>query len=376
MKLAFESTLLLGNRSGIGNYTYYLAMELCRAPEIEDMYFIANSYRKNGKLPLFTATSKTKYHTAWVPQSFSDRLAYDMWYRSYLGAYVKMVGADVIHFPSLIGAKYSGCKTAITVHDLSFVKFYPRTRLTEYLQKYGEISARQADVVITDSQVTKLDIVDTWGIPKDKINVIPLGCGPEYHPLDRTQCAHTLSRDIGIESPFILYVGNIEPRKNLVFLLKSFEAVRDRLPGMTLVIAGRRSMPYPEFYQAFADSPAKGSVTILSNPSTEMLARLYNTAACFCYPSLMEGFGLPVLEAFNCGCPVIAANNSSIPEVAGEAALLLDANDHDGWVGSIQRFSTDNALADEYRLKGQQRAWMFSWEKCAQQTLAIYKGLL
>ena len=376
MKLAFESTLLLGNRSGVGNYMYHLAGELCRLPEIEEMYFIANRYKKNGNLPNFTAASKARYHQAWVPQSLSDHLAYQMWYHWYLGSYVKKKAVDVIHFPSLIGAKYPRCRTVLTVHDLSFATFYPRTKRTDHYREYGLRSAKLADRVITDSQATKHDLINIWEIAESKINVIPLGCGPEFRLLDRAQCSAEIKKELGIDLPFILYVGNIEPRKNLAFLIKVFADALKRTPGLKLLIAGRQTMPYPEFYQALTDSPARESITIISNPSLEMLLQLYNSAACFCYPSLMEGFGLPVLEAFNCGCPVIAADNSSIPEVTGDAAILLDANDHEGWVTAIQGFSTSNALADEYRLKGQQRAEVFSWEKCARQTAAVYKGLL
>ena len=376
MKLAYESTLLLGNRSGVGNYMYYLAGELCRSSEVEELCFIANGYKKNGNLPHFPATNKTTYHKAWVPQSLSDRLAYEMWYHWYLGSYVKKKAVDVIHFPSLIGAKYPRCKTVLTVHDLSFATFYPRTKLTDHYREYGLRSAKLADRVITDSQATKHDLINIWEIAESKINVIPLGCGPEFRSLDRAQCSAEVKKELGIDLPFILYVGNIEPRKNLIFLIKVFADALKRTPGLKLVIAGRQSMPYQEFYQALGDSPARGSITILSNPSTEALVRLYNTADCFCYPSLMEGFGLPVLEAFNCGCPVIAADNSAIPEVTGEAAVLLNAKDHAGWVTAIQGFSTDNALADEYRLKGKQRAEAFSWEKCAKQTIIEYIRLL
>ncbi|HBZ86347.1 MAG: hypothetical protein A2509_10625 [Candidatus Edwardsbacteria bacterium RIFOXYD12_FULL_50_11] len=376
MKLAFESTLLLGNRSGVGNYMYHLAGELCRLPEIEEIHFIANRYKKSGDLPHFPATTKARYFKAWVPQSLSDRLAYQMWHRWYLGSFVKKSGADIIHFPSLIGAKYPRCQTVLTVHDLSFATFYPRTKQTDHYREYGLRSAKLADRVITDSQATKHDLINIWEIAESKINVIPLGCGPEYRQLDRSQCAAEMEKELGIGLPFILYVGNIEPRKNLTFLVEVFADALKRAPGLKLVIAGRQSLPYPGFHQALADSPARGSITVLNSPSTEVLVRLYNTAACFCYPSLMEGFGLPVLEAFNCGCPVIAANNSSLPEVAGEAAVLLDANDHEGWVAAIQRFATDSALAGDYRLKGQKRATLFSWEKCARQTIDVYKGLL
>jgi glycosyltransferase involved in cell wall biosynthesis len=376
MKLAFESTLLLGNRSGVGNYMYYLAGELCRSPEIEEINFIANGYKKSGNLPLFPATTKARYYQAWVPQSLSDRLAYEMWYHWYLGSFVKKKAVDVIHFPSLIGAKYSRCKTVATVHDLSFATFYPRTKLTEHYWEYGLRSAKLADRVITDSLAAKQDLMNIWDITESKINVIPLGCGPEFRLLDRAKCAAEIKKELGLDLPFILYVGNIEPRKNLTFLIKAFAEALKRTPGLKLVIAGRQGMPYPEFYQALADSPARESIVIIDSPSTEMLVRLYNTAACFCYPSLMEGFGLPVLEAFNCGCPVIAADNSSIPEVAGEAAVLLDANDHQGWVTAIQRLATETTFADDYRLKGQKRAMLFSWEKCAKQTIDVYKGML
>jgi len=376
MKLAIEATLLLGNRSGIGNYLYYLAGELCRSPEIEEIFFIANGYRKSGKLPIFPNTRKAQYHRAWVPQSLSYRLAYEMWHSWCLMSYVKRKRPEVIHFPSLIGSLYPRCKTVVTVHDISFATFYPRTKLTDYYQEYGLRSVKLADRVIADSTATKRDLINTWHVAEEKIDVIHLGCGPEYRQLDRAQCGREVKKNYGISTPFLLYVGNIEPRKNLIFLVKAFEDVLVHVPELKLILAGRPTLPYPEFYKALTDSPAKESINIVNSPQTEELLQLYNAAACFCYPSLMEGFGLPVLEAFNCGCPVITSNNSSIPEVAGNAAVLLDATDLEGWVEAIERFIMDRAVAKEYRKKGRQRATLFSWKKCAQQTIAVYKSIL
>lgn len=376
MKVALESSLLLGNRSGIGNYLYYLAGELCRSPEVEELFFIANRYGKHGTLPVYPVTGKAQYNEPWVPQTLSNTLAYVMWHRWYLGAYVGIKRPDIIHFPSMICARYAKCKTVVTVHDLSFATFYPRSKQTDYYREYGQRSVKLADRIIVDSFATKQDLMNIWGITEDKVEVIHLGCGSEYHALERMQCAHEIERTLGVSTPYVLYVGNIEPRKNLAFLVKAFEMVVARVPELKLIIAGRPGMPYPEFYKALSDSPMRKSITIVNGPSTEVLVRLYNAAACFCYPSLMEGFGLPVLEAFNCGCPVIASNNSSLPEVTGEAAVLLDATDLEGWVAAIERFVKDSAAPDAYRVKGQERAALFSWEKCARQTVDVYRSLL
>jgi len=376
MKVALESSLLLGNRSGIGNYLYYLAGELCRSAEVKELFFIANRYGKHGTLPVYPATGKAQYVNAWVPQTLSNSLAYVMWHRGYLGAYVRISRPDIIHFPSLIGARYPQCKTVVTIHDLSFATFYPSSKLTDYYREFGLKSVRLADRVIADSFATKQDLINIWGIAEDKIEVIHLGCGSDYHALERAQCAREIERTLGVSTPYILYVGNIEPRKNLTFLVKAFEMVVARVPELKLIIAGRPGMPYPEFYKTLSDSPMRKSITIVNGPSTEVLVQLYNAASCFCYPSLMEGFGLPVLEAFNCGCPVIASNNSSLPEVTGEAAVLLNATDLDGWVAAIGRFVMESAVSDAYRVQGRERAALFSWEKCARQTVDVYRSLL
>jgi len=376
MKVAFESSLLLGNRSGIGNYLFYLAGELCCSPEVSELFFIANRYGNHGTLPVYPNTGKAQYHKAWVPQTLSNSLAHIMWHRWYLGAYVGIKRPDIIHFPSLIGARYPHCKTVVTVHDLSFETFYPRSKQNNYYREYGLRSARLAERVIADSFATKQDLINIWGIAEDKIEVIHLGCGSEYHALERAQCARVIEQTLSVRTPYILWVGNIEPRKNLTFLLRAFEMATVRVPELNLIIAGRPGMSYPEFYKALGNSAMRKSITLVNGPSTEAIVYLYNAAACLCFPSLKEGFGLPVLEAFNCDCPVIASNNSSLPEVAGDAAVLLAATDLEGWVAAIERLVKDSVVSDAYRVKGRERAALFSWEKCARQTVEVYRSLL
>jgi glycosyltransferase involved in cell wall biosynthesis len=208
------------------------------------------------------------------------------------------------------------------------------------------------------------------------VSVIPLAAGRHYRPLDEAEIYPALKRH-HIEFPYILYVGSIEPRKNLPRLLVAYAHLRRR--GSTrwrLVVAGPRKWKSGPVYDAVARLELAEHVHFAGFVPEADLPALYNGADLFAFPSLYEGFGLPVLEAMACGTPVVTANTSSLPEVAGAAALLVDPSDVEEIAGALRRVLEDPALARDLRERGLARAAQFSWERTARATVAVYEKVL
>jgi glycosyltransferase involved in cell wall biosynthesis len=230
--------------------------------------------------------------------------------------------------------------------------------------------------VITDSQNSKQDICRYLQIPFEKITVIPIASACHFRPLPEAQVGPLLDR-YGLVRPYILYVGSVEPRKNLLRLLDAYVLLRQSLPQYRLVIVGARNYwKSSPVARAVEHQGLQAQVTFTGYIPDEHLPALYNGAALFCFPSLYEGFGLPVLEAMACGVPVVTSSTSSLPEVAGDAALLVDPYNVDEVADAMRRVLQDGDLAHDLRRRGLARAAQFSWEKTARETIAVYEKVL
>jgi len=205
--------------------------------------------------------------------------------------------------------------------------------------------------------------------------VIPEAAHTRYRPMSLESVDPALKRYV-IERPYILYVGSLEKRKNLPRLLEAYAYLRETLPGWKLVIVGGRKWKSDPIYKAVQRLGLEPHVIFTGFVAEEDLPALYNGADLFVFPSLYEGFGLPVLEAMACGTPVVTSNTSSLPEVAGEAALLVAPTDVKAIAAAMQRVLSEPDLAAELRRRGLERASQFSWERTARETLAVYERVL
>ena len=291
------------------------------------------------------------------------------------------LGLDVIHSPDFIPPLRRRCRAVITVHDLAFL-LYPHLLTAESQRYYGQIdvAVKSADAIIAVSENTKKDLVEKVGARPEKVVVIPEAASEDYKPIDSDVVRRQLERRFGLVPGFLLFVGTLEPRKNLPFLLEAYAALRARWQSSRnevprLVIAGRQGWLYDEVFKVVEQRGLAAHVMFLGAVSPEELVFLYNGARALVFPSLYEGFGLPLLEAMACGTPVIGANVSSIPEVAGDAALLFAPGDLDCLVGGLERLLLDNDLVMRLRDRGFARAGQFSWRHTAQETLALYRRL-
>jgi glycosyltransferase involved in cell wall biosynthesis len=264
-----------------------------------------------------------------------------------------------------------GTRTVLTVHDLSFLHYPDHfvPRLVQYLSRVVPRSVVRADRVLADSEATRSDLVRLMGVAPEKVTVLYSGVDSRFHPAPEPGERERLAAEYGIGSrPYVLSVGTVQPRKNYARLIRAFS----RLPGeIELLIGGGRGWLYEE---VLAEAERHQRVRMLGFVADADLPALYRGAALFAFPSLYEGFGLPVLEAMACGVPVVSSNVSSLPEVAGQAALLVDPHDEAAWVEAMRRGLTDEVLREEMVTQGLEQAARFTWERAARQLLDVLEG--
>jgi glycosyltransferase involved in cell wall biosynthesis len=269
--------------------------------------------------------------------------------------------------------------TVVTVHDLSFAAlpdtFSLRDRLI--LSLGVPRSARRAARVIAVSEFTRRDLVRRYGVPEDRIRVTHEAADPRFRPIENPDGLAAARRRHGLEGPYLLSVGNLQPRKNLGVLLEAFRAVRHegRLPHR-LVVVGQPGRGGGAVRAAACRFGLERDIVFTGYVPGDELAALYAGAALFAYPALYEGFGLPPLEAMACGAPVLASNTGALPEVLGDAAWLLDPRDPRAWAEAIRRVLTEPILAARWRAAGLARAARFTWERTARDTVAVYREAL
>jgi len=263
----------------------------------------------------------------------------------------------------------------VTVHDLSFELFpeffSPRDLLI--LRSFVRFSARRAARVIAVSQSTKRDLVDLYGLNPDQIVVTHEAPAAHFRPASETEY-ETSRTKYGLHRPFILAVGNLQPRKNLLRLIDAYGQLRaSNEIQHQLVIVGKAKWREAQVFQLVQKLRLEQEIVFTGYISDSDLRLLYAAADLFAYPSLYEGFGLPVLEAMACGAPVVTSDVASIPEVAGEAAILVDPRDVNAIAKAIHTVLTDADVRRRLKSAGLERVKMFSWEKTARQTLDVYQ---
>jgi glycosyltransferase involved in cell wall biosynthesis len=294
-----------------------------------------------------------------------------------LSAELRKNPVDVLHV-QFTAPPFCPCPVVVSIHDLSF-EHLPQTfnrRSRTQLRLTVRHSARRAARILSLSEHTKRDIIETYGINEDHVDAIPLAAPDHFAPVQDNEELQRVRHNYGIDGDYILSVGSIQPRKNLARLIKAYASLRGevdvkKLPK--LVLAGKCAWLYDETLRALEESGTKEAVVLTGYVPESDLPALYSGALCFVYPSYFEGFGLPPLEAMKCGAPVIVGNKTSLPEVVGDAALMVDPFDVDAIGAAIKRVIEDSELRTELTIKGQERANAFNWRETARRTLQVYK---
>lgn len=288
---------------------------------------------------------------------------------------VEMLGSapDVLFVPAHV-VPLAHPRTVVTIHDLGYRAFpeaHPR-RTRQYLDWSTRWSASVARRIIAPSEATARDLVAAYATPRERVTVIPHGYHPRFRPLPPEVVASGLAR-LGISQPYLLFVGTLQPRKNLARTLAAFEHLVASGAPHRLVLVGQRGWLADPLFAAITRpaAPARDRVHLTGYLADEDVPIVYNGAAALAFPSLHEGFGLPALEALACGTPVLTSNSSSLPEVVGDAALLVDPLDTAALAAGLARLIGDEALRAELRERGLARARQFTWRRTAEQTLEI-----
>lgn len=296
------------------------------------------------------------------------------WEQTVLSLLARRGRWDVLHSPVNVAPVLAGVPSVVTVHDLAFVtagETMPAAR-RRYLTAMTARSVRHAARVIAVSESTARDLTRHFDVPPDRIAVTPLAADARFRPLGADEL-DAFRRRTGIERPYLLSVGTREPRKNGATLVRAFARIAPEIVH-DLVLVGPAGWMGGELDRALADLPpaTRARVRLTGFVGDDDLPRWYAGAAAFAYPARYEGFGLPVLEAMACGAPVVTSDVSSLPEVAGDAALLVSPEDEAGLAAALLRLATDPALATGLRQRGLARAAGFSWKRTAELTVEAY----
>lgn len=298
-----------------------------------------------------------------------------MVYEKFLAYLARRDRMDIVHesfyFPAQMGRV--DVPQVFTLHDLSLMKFsqtHSRDRQM-FFNRFFEDRLPEADHVIVPSEYVKTELCELCAYDENRVTVIPEGVDAHFAPRPLELVAHAV-RDFGLPSDYLLFVGTLEPRKNLGTLLNALSRCRSELP---LVLVGWSGWGDSYFQGELKRLGLEGRVFFPGYVDDAQLALLYSGAVAFLYPSLYEGFGLPVLEAMACGCPVVCSNAASIPEVAGASALLADPSDIDAWAHAIDKIAFDSTLRTALIDGGLLRASTFSWQNTADQTLNLFHQL-
>lgn len=373
MRVAIDVRTVTAMRSGIGNYVLNLMRGLRRvAPEDEflmlgrdqNLTLLAEAVRPGQTIP--TGISHESHPLG------------DLWEHFWLPRVLRQRGTQVMHGPAvLMPLARDGFASVATIHDL--VAFlHPETippKYALYMKWLLRRVVRRAERLISVSQSTKDDLVRVLGVDPDKVTVAHLAASPTFRPVRDPAALDAVRRRYGIHKPFFYHVGNVEPRKNLVRLVRAYLELRPRLAGRAqLVISGQKGWLTGPLFKDLAGLNLADDVIFTGFVPQADLPLLMSAARAFVFPSLYEGFGLPALEAMSCGTPLVTSNISSLPEIVGPAALLVEPAEVGDIAQAMWRLFTDDDLHARLSELGLRQAAEFSWDACARQTLAVYRS--
>ncbi len=366
MKVCIDVSAAAQGRGGIGRYSEQLARALTALPVLE-LSLLYHGRARVGLPPALAGLPRRHVRLGSKPWRAGVALAHVL--RLPLDRLVGPV--DVFHATDHLLPPLRRVATVFTVHDLAFL-VHPETHLRGnrlFLAAVVPRFARAATRVIADSEATRQDVLRYCGVPPEHVRVVHLGVDARFRPLDPREARALVAARFGLRSDYLLFVGTLEPRKNLRALLAAHCAIPDAPP---LVIAGAPGWRYAEVYREVRARRDGARVRFLGRVAEADLPALYSAATAFCYPSRYEGFGLPPLEALACGTPVVCSDRSALPEVVGDAALLVDPDDPRAITAALGRVLTDEELRRELRGRGLARAAQFTWERAAAATAAVY----
>jgi glycosyltransferase involved in cell wall biosynthesis len=379
-RIGIDVTPAVTQGGGIGRYTRELVRALVKTPGKIDRDYVLFSAKQPKDLPVPDPVPSGENIT-YRQAPLNHKWLYRLWYRFKVPAPVQLFTGqlDLFYSPDFVLPPVrDDIPTLLTVHDLSFVHF-PEAftpALVRYLNQVVPSSISRSSHVLADSQATKDDLVDIWSVPPHKITVLYSGVSQAFRPVTGKDHINNVRKKYGLgDWPYVMSVGTLQPRKNYEMLIKAFQPVAEK-SALCLLIAGGKGWM---FERMLAEVEAQGlgdRVFFLGFVDDDDLPALYSEATLFLFASLYEGFGLPLLEAMACGVPVMTSNASSLPEVAGSAAVQLPPDNPNLWTSTMLDLLEDASWRTELVASGFRQVRQFTWSKSAQQLLSIIDRML
>jgi len=370
-------TLMDKHYSGVSEYTFHLVNEFLRLDQNNDYRLYYNSGRDLAyRLPNFAAQNVKVIGTRY-PNKIFNYVLQKLFHYPQIDKVIG--GVDVFWSPHINFLSLSkSAQKFLTIHDLSFLRypefFNQRKNFWHQLINVQKLVAN-FDHLIAVSGNTKQDIIELLGIAPEKINVIYSGIDSAYRPVDDLEELEAVKLRYGLPEKFILYLGNVEPRKNLIGLIRAYNDLRRRNPafsGVKLVIAGATGWKIKDIFKELYASDYQADIKFLGYIDKADKPALYSLCSVFAYPSFYEGFGFPPLEAMACGAPVVTSNVSSLPEIVGSATLIVDPYNTNAITTALEQVLTDDALAERLRRDGLEQVKRFNWANTAQRYLELF----
>ncbi len=380
MRIGIDYTAAVRQGGGIGRYTRNLVRALSELDQENDYtLFVAGGWGRGDGLGPWPENFRIRS----VP--LSDRWVHLLWQRLRLPVPVQAITGylDLFHSPDFVLPPTGRTPTLLTIHDLSFLRVpeYYVPAFRRYLEGAVARAAGRADHILADSESTRQDIIELMPVQKERVTVLYPGVDPRFRPI-RTQTVLDAVRErYALPDRFVLGLSTLQPRKNFAGLIEGFRRLvqaggnEPAVADLQLVIAGGKGWMVEETYAAVSKAEMEAHVHFAGFVDDDDLPALYNLSAAFAFPTWYEGFGLPVLEAMACGTPVVCADNSSLPEVAGQAALLVDAGDPDALAEALIQVLVKADLRARLAVAGPEQAMRFTWPAAAQQLLGVYQSL-
>ncbi|MHB1319038.1 MAG: glycosyltransferase family 4 protein [Anaerolineae bacterium] len=372
MRIGIDYTAAVRQTAGIGRYARSLIRALSRLDHSND-YVLLSAGRDPSTEP-WPANFRSR------PLPVTDRHLSILWQKLRVPLPVEWLTGrlDLFHSPDFVLPPVRRARTVLTIHDLSYLRLpeCSSPALLSYLLDAVPRSVARADLILADSYSTQQDLVELMSVPADRIRVIYPAVDATFSRAEPAQVAAVRAR-YRIDGPYILSLGTLQPRKNYVRLIQAFRQLREmrRVPHR-LVIGGGPGWLHEPIYETIASLGLQDAVSMLGYVIEQDLAALYTGADVFAFPSLYEGFGIPVLEAMACGTPVVAANTSSLPEAAGDAALLVSPTDTEALAEALVQALGDTELRERLSRLGYEQYLRFSWEESARRLLDSYQSLV
>jgi glycosyltransferase involved in cell wall biosynthesis len=383
MRIGIDYTAAVRQGGGIGRYTRSLVGALARL-DVENEYrlFYASGGLESGHPRAELARMPESFRARPVP--LSDRWLNIAWQRLRLPVPLQLVTGrlDLFHSPDFVLPHVGRTPAILTVHDLSFLRvpwfFVPGFR--EYLEKAVTRAVGRATHILADSESTRRDMIELMAVDDERVSVVYPGVDAGFQETHDPEELQRVRRRYDLPERFILGLGTLQPRKNFDGLVNAFGLLLSRgkdepgIDGLHLVIVGGKGWMFEDIHGLVRKQGLEERVHFAGFVDDSDLPALYSLSLVFAFPSWYEGFGIPVLEAMACGTPVVAADNSSLPEAVGEAGVLVDAASNGDLADALARLLSDLELRRRLAVAGRQQAQRFTWERAAEQVLGIYRS--